>query len=113
DNPIVKGGITLTGLKWALFSAYASNWHPLTWISHMLDCEFYGLKPWGHHLTNMLLHTVNSVLLCLVLFRMTGAKQTPNSKLQTPPSFVKALRSGREKLQIPSSNKGLGGSPVL
>jgi hypothetical protein len=49
-----------------------SNWHPLTWISHMLDCQLYGLNPGGHHLTNVLLHTATAILLFLVLRRMTG-----------------------------------------
>ena len=60
-------------MQWAFSSYAASNWHPVTWLSHMLDCQLYGLKPAGHHLTNVLLHTANTLLLFLVLRRMTGA----------------------------------------
>jgi tetratricopeptide (TPR) repeat protein len=56
-----------------LRSSYATNWHPLTWISHMLDCQLFGLKSWGHHFTNILLHSANTVLLFLLLRKMTGA----------------------------------------
>jgi tetratricopeptide (TPR) repeat protein len=72
DNPIVQRGLTLPGTLWAFTHVYASNWHPLTWLSHMLDCQFYGLNPGGHHLTNVLLHTANVILLFLILRRMTG-----------------------------------------
>jgi protein O-mannosyl-transferase len=72
-NPHVQNGLTWDSVKWAFQSSEASNWHPLTWLSHMLDCQFYGLKPWGHHLTSLLLHTANTLLLFLVLRRMTGA----------------------------------------
>lgn len=72
-NPQVQAGLTWPGVKWAFTTDYASNWHPLTWISHMIDCQLFGLKPAGHHLTNILLHTLNVVLMFLVLLRMTGA----------------------------------------
>ena len=72
ENPHVRAGLTLKGVVWA-FGYHASNWHTLTWLSHMLDCQLYGLHPAGHHLTNVLLHTATTVLLFLVLCRMTGA----------------------------------------
>ncbi len=68
----VNAGLTWPGIVWAFQSSYAHNWHPLTWISHMLDCQFYGLNPAGHHLTNLLFHIANSVLLFLFLNRTTG-----------------------------------------
>jgi len=71
-NPVVARGLTLKGIVWA-FSFHASNWHPLTWLSHMLDCQLYGLQPGGHHLTNVLLHTATVLALFLVLREMTGA----------------------------------------
>ena len=71
-NPHVRGGISWARVAWAIRTFYASNWHPLTWISHMLDCQWYGLRPMGHHLTNLLLHMGNTVLLFLVLKRSTG-----------------------------------------
>jgi tetratricopeptide (TPR) repeat protein len=73
DNPVVDRGLTLQGLVWAFTSIHASNWHPLTWLSHMLDCQLYGLNPAGHHLTNVLLHTASVIALFLVLRQMTGA----------------------------------------
>jgi protein O-mannosyl-transferase len=73
ENPSIQGGLTWHGLVWAFRTFYASNWHPLTWLSHMADYQLYGLKPAGHHLTNLLLHTATTVLLFLVLSRMTGA----------------------------------------
>jgi tetratricopeptide (TPR) repeat protein len=72
ENPHVMG-FTTHGLIWAFTDTHAVNWHPLTWLSHMLDCQLYGLKPGGHHLTNVLLHAATSVLLFLVLWQMTAA----------------------------------------
>ena len=73
ENPQVSQGLTLAGIGWAFTHSYASNWHPLTWISHMLDCQIYGLKAGGHHLTNVLLHATAAILLFLVLRRLTGS----------------------------------------
>jgi tetratricopeptide (TPR) repeat protein len=73
ENPHVKPGPTFDGIVWAFTRSHAHNWHPLTTISHMLDCRLYGLKAGGHHLTNVLLHTVSVILLFLVLRRMTAA----------------------------------------
>jgi tetratricopeptide (TPR) repeat protein len=73
DNPMVARGLTLKGIVWAFTHFHSANWHPLTWLSHMLDCQFYGLNPAGHHLTNVLLHTATVIALFLVLRQMTGA----------------------------------------
>jgi tetratricopeptide (TPR) repeat protein len=73
DNPVVARGLTLKGIVWAFTSTHASNWHPLTWLSHMLDCQLYGLHPGGHHLTNVLFHTATVIALFLILRQMTGA----------------------------------------
>ena len=73
DNPAVVPGLTLRGIAWAFTHAHANNWHPLTWLSHMADCQLYGLDPAGHHLTSVVLHALNAILLFLVLRRMTGA----------------------------------------
>ncbi len=72
DNPAVTRGLTLQGIEWAFTHSVRANWHPLTMLSHMLDCRFYGLNAGGHHLTSLLLHTATAVLLFLVLRRMTG-----------------------------------------
>jgi len=73
DNPHVNSGLTWENARWALGSGYAENWHPVTWLSHMLDCQMFGLKPWGHHLTNVLLHALNAGLVFALLRQMTGA----------------------------------------
>ena len=68
------GGITLEGLEWALTSQDAANWFPVTWISHMLDCQFFGLDSGWHHITNVLIHGLASLLLFAFLYRATGAR---------------------------------------
>lgn len=73
NNPPVKAGLSLKGIEWAFSSRYATNWHPLAWISHMLDCSIFGLNAWGHHLTSLLLHVANTVLLFSLLQKMTRA----------------------------------------
>jgi Tfp pilus assembly protein PilF len=73
ENRQVQSGLTPEGVTWAFTTMYAANWHPLTWLSHMLDCQLYGLNPSGHHLTNLVFHIASTLLLFLVLKRMTGA----------------------------------------
>jgi protein O-mannosyl-transferase len=73
ENPVVEKGLSLNGIGWAFTHSLAANWHPLTTIFHMLDCQFYGLNAGGHHLTNVLLHTGAVVLLFLVLRETTKA----------------------------------------
>jgi protein O-mannosyl-transferase len=70
-NPHVQSGLTRAGLVWAFQIGYAAYWHPLTWLSHMLDCQLYGLNPAGHHLTNLLLHIANTLLLFVWLNQLT------------------------------------------
>jgi tetratricopeptide (TPR) repeat protein len=72
DNQIVKEGLTLKGISWALGFNKSGYWQPLTWLSHMLDCELYGLNPGRHHLTNLMIHLANTLLLFWTLYRMTG-----------------------------------------
>src|SRR5579863_3123520 len=72
QNQQVQQGLTLGTLRWALTSMEFSNWHPLTWMSHALDCELFGLDAGGHHFTSLLLHAINAVILFLLLSRMTG-----------------------------------------
>ncbi len=73
DNPQVSRGISWPGLVWAFTQSHASNWHPLTWISHMLDVEVFGMNPGAHHWVNLAFHMLNSVLLFGVLLTMTCA----------------------------------------
>src|SRR5215471_13202498 len=74
ENPIVKQGLTLTGIAWAFTTFHAANWHPLTWLSHMVDCQIFGLNAGGHLLVNVLIHSSNTLLLFLFLRRVTGAR---------------------------------------
>jgi protein O-mannosyl-transferase len=73
-NPHVQAGLTGENIQWAMSSTVGGNWHPLTWLSHMLDCQWFGLNPRGHHLTSLLFHAVNTILIFLVLEGMTGAR---------------------------------------
>ncbi len=73
-NPQVRDGLTWSGIVWAFSTGYASNWFPVTWISHMLDFQLFGLDAGWHHLTNVLIHAVSSVLLFALMKRMTGLK---------------------------------------
>jgi Flp pilus assembly protein TadD len=73
ENFRVRGGLTWEGAKWAFTAFHTANWHPLTWLSHMLDVELFGMAPGPHHLVNAALHSCNSVLLFLLLSGMTGA----------------------------------------
>jgi tetratricopeptide (TPR) repeat protein len=83
ENSNIKNGFTWPSILWALTSPYAENWHPLTWFSHILDYKLFGLNPAGHHLTNLMLHIINTLLLFLILQKMTGSTW--------PSAFVAAL----------------------
>src|SRR5437762_2057988 len=82
-NAQVARGLSWDGILWAFTHFHSSNWHPLTWISHMIDCQLYGLDPWGHHFTNVLWHTANAVLLFLFFRQLTGTLW--------PSAFIAAL----------------------
>lgn len=73
ENPRVTGGLSGSGIKWAATAMVAANWHPLTLLSHMADCSAYRLFSGGHHLTSILIHSINAVLLWLLLKRMTNS----------------------------------------
>lgn len=83
ENPHVKTGINVRNIRWAFTTFYASNWHPLTWLSLMLDHRLFGLNPMGYHLINLLFHITNSILLFLILRRTADALW--------PSAFVAAL----------------------
>ena len=72
QNRQVQNGITPENIVWAFTTIHASNWHPLTWLSHMLDCQLFGLNPGQHHLTNLFFHIANALLLFFVFRKMTG-----------------------------------------
>ena len=73
ENQPVLAGLTPSGVAWAFTTVHAANWHPLTWLSHMLDVTLFGPQPWGAHLTNLLLHAANTAVLFVLLRRLTGA----------------------------------------
>ena len=83
QNPMVQRGLTGPGAVWAFTGYHASNWHPLTWLSHMLDCDLFRLNPGGHHFVNLLFHVANTVLLFVLLLRLTGRSW--------PAAFIAAL----------------------
>jgi tetratricopeptide (TPR) repeat protein len=82
-NPMVQAGWTLAGLKWAFTTGWANNWHPLTWLSHMTDCELFKLNAGAHHLVNVLFHAANAALLFGLMWRLT--------RKMWPAAFIAAL----------------------
>src|SRR5260370_5989363 len=72
DNPQVRAGLTWNTVVWAAHTSEAGNWHPVTWLSHSLDCQIFGFNPAGPHTINVLLHAANAVLLFLILESATG-----------------------------------------
>jgi protein O-mannosyl-transferase len=73
ENINIRHGMTMEAIRWAFTTGYAGNWHPLTWMSHMLDIQLFGLNPRWHHFTNLLFHMANTLLLFFVFHRMTKA----------------------------------------
>jgi len=73
ENNHIQNGLCLESALWSFTAIKAGNWHPLTWLSHIFDVHLYGMDPGKHHLTSLILHVINSMLLFLVLKRMTGA----------------------------------------
>jgi len=72
NNTQVKAGVSLDTVRWAFTTSTAENWHPLTWLSHALDCTLFGLNPTGHHMVSVIFHALNAVLLFWVLLQATG-----------------------------------------
>jgi protein O-mannosyl-transferase len=93
NNPHVNTGLSRANVTWAFSSVHANNWHPLTWLSHALDVTLYGISPTGHHLTSLLFHIANTLLLFLWLAGLTGR--------QIPSAFV-ALAFGLHPLHLES-----------
>jgi len=93
NNPIVRQGLTWEGLRWAFTTGRMGNWNPLTWLSHMLDVQLFGLQPGAHHLVSVALHVANTLLLFGVWQRMTAAPW---------PSLVVAALFGLHPLHVES-----------
>ena len=92
-NPHVQGGLTPDGIRWAFTTYHGGNWHPLTWLSHMLDAQIVGDRPGGHHVSNALLHLANTILVYIVLLKLTG---------DAPPSALVALLFAIHPLHVES-----------
>ena len=92
-NPMVEQGLTWAGVKWAFTTYHGANWHPLTWLSHMTDCEIFKLNPAGPHLVNILFHAANTALLFILLWRLTGL---------IPPSLLVAALFAWHPLHVES-----------
>src|SRR5687768_5184513 len=73
ENPQVLAGLTWEGTRWAFTTVAGANWHPLTWLSHMLDVELFGADPGRHHLVNLAFHVANALLVFFLVLRWTGA----------------------------------------
>ena len=71
-NPPIRAGLTWATVKWSFTTFHAGYWHPLTWMSHALDCQLFGLNPAGHHYVSLLFHAANAVLLFVILLEATG-----------------------------------------
>ncbi len=93
DNPHITSGLSLNDLKWALTADVCINWHPVTLMSHMLDCQLFGLNPGKHHLMNVFFHLLNTLLLFIVLKQMTGRHWE---------SFIVALLFGLHPIHVES-----------
>src|SRR5438093_10791525 len=97
DNPRRISGLTPGNIQWAFTHVHAANWHPLTTISHMLDCQLYGLQPWGHHLTNILLHAAAAILLFFALRELTGGGHAATGIGSSAVASAKADDAGRDQ----------------
>ena len=97
DNPRIISGLTPGNIQWAFTHVHAANWHPLTTISHMLDCQLYGLQPWGHHLTNILLHAAAAILLFFALRELTGGGHAATGIGSSAVASAKADDAGRDQ----------------
>jgi tetratricopeptide (TPR) repeat protein len=93
SNPRVQQGLTLENIRWAFQTNHAANWHPITWLSHMLDCALYGQNPIGHHFTSISFHALSTALLFLLFWKTTGASGR---------SFVLAALFGLHPLRVES-----------
>jgi len=73
ENSYIQSGLTMEGISWSFTTFRGANWHPVTWLSHMLDCQLFGLNPGMHHMTSLFFHIANTILLFLIIGKMTGS----------------------------------------
>jgi len=84
ENDHVRAGLSWQGVAWAFTHIHSHNWHPLTTVSHMLDCQLFGLKPGAHHFVNVLLHSATAALLFFLLAQFTGSPSSPQDESVSP-----------------------------
>src|SRR2546423_14361269 len=99
----ITDGLSLSGIAWAFTHIHSLNWHPPTTISHMLDCQLYGLKAGWHHFTNVVLHTLAAILLFLALQQMTGAiwrSAFVAAGVRNPPFPLRSGRRGSARKEL-------------
>ena len=89
DNPYTQAGLSVENVRWAFTTGHAANWHPVTWLSYMLDVQLFGVNAGVHHFVNVLLHIANTLLVFLVLYRMTALRNSAKALWQS--AFVAAL----------------------
>jgi len=106
SNWHVQHGFNWPDVRWAFTSVATYYWHPLTWLSHTLDCQLYGLEPAGHHLTSLFLHAANAVLLFLLLHRLTGALGRSAQRLDE----LRARARGRDAHALAGQRAGNDGA---
>ncbi|MCC6487018.1 MAG: tetratricopeptide repeat protein [Candidatus Hydrogenedentes bacterium] len=110
ENAFVQSGLNARSVAWAFTNGHSGNWQPLTWLSHMLDCEVFGMAPWGHHFTNILLHAMNAALLYLALKSMTpktGASLFVAAFFALHPAHVESVAWVSERKDVLSVFFGL------
>lgn len=110
-NPFVVQGVTWQGLRWSLTTFATGNWHPLTWWSHMIDVALFNLNPTGHHATSLIIHTVNTLLLYFLFFRITGLRARSflvAALFSLHPLHVESVAWIAERKDVLSSLFGLG-----
>jgi hypothetical protein len=106
ENHYVQAGLTLKGVIWAFTTTRAGNWHPLTWLSHMLDCQLYGLNPGHHHSTSLVFHIANTLMLFLLFKRMTGTLWVSSfvaAMFALHPLHVESVAWGAERKDVLST----------
>jgi tetratricopeptide (TPR) repeat protein len=99
-NSHVQQGLSWKNVEWAFSNSDGGNWHPITWFSHMVDCQLFGLAPWGHHFVSVLFHGLNAVLVFLVLRSLTGTGSSGTGA--TWPSFILAALFALHPLRVES-----------
>ena len=106
QNPNIEAGLTLDGVRWAFTSTHASNWHPLTWLSHMADSELFGASAVGPHVENAGLHALNVCLVFLWLAGLTGSIGRSAAVGNTPRAKARSAGCGAKRKRVQPGSTG-------